>query len=226
MTGPRGERTGLRRRAAALLDQQLWCWGRDVARAEGNVLLGLGMCRYRAAEPGRERSAYTGRVRGGGVVWLWGFGVYFWLPDLGGAFFRRKGFAPLLRTAPLDAPVHAVAQFAGLRRPATAGDRTCAARLVRATCEWAAEYEHWIAESFGTAYRAATLTARDRAPAVPAREMPRAWEHMAKKAHRLCAGAPAPRGPWGATLFTPTAPAVPHRAGRAAPNTRNRFPLA
>jgi hypothetical protein len=221
-----GERSHLRRRAAALLDQQLWCWGRDVARPEGNVLLELGMCRYRTAEPGRERSAYTGRVRGDGVVWLWGFGAYFWLPGLGGAFFRRKGFEPLLRAAPLEAPVHAVAHLVGLRRPATSGERTRAAKLVRATCEWVAEYEHWIAEALGTEYRAAALAARDRAPSVTAREMPRAWEHLAKKAHRLCAGAPTPRGPWRAAPFVPTAPAVPPRAGRAAPTTRNRFPLA
>lgn len=208
MTEPRGERTHLRRRAAALLDQQLWCWGRDVARPDGNVLLGLGMCRYRAAEPGRERSAYTGRVSGGGTVWLWGFGVYFWRPDLGGGFFRRKGFEPLLRAAPLDAPVHASADLTGVRRPATAGERACAAKLVRAACEWVAEYEHWIAETFGTAYRAATLAARDRITAVPAREMPRVWEHVGKKAHRLCVGAPAPRGPWRAALDRLRLPAL------------------
>lgn len=202
----RPARTDLRRRAAALLDQQLWCWGRDIVRPEGNLLLGLGMCRYRSTEPGLNCTAYTGRVAGDGVVWLWGFGLLFCLPDIGGVFLRRYGFDPVLVTEP-QRPVHALEQLGQFVRPTSARHRATAEKLVRAAAGWVAGYEHWIAETFGTTYREATLAARDKLPAIPARDMAKAWEHLAKKSVRLSAPAPSPRGPW-AQLFAALRPAA------------------
>jgi len=186
----RRARTDLRRRAVALLDQQLWCWGRDVARPEGNVLLDLGMCRYRSAEQGPDRTAYTGRVAGDGTVWLWGFGLMYCDPKRGGVFLRRNGFEPLLVDTPPERPVHSSEQLGPLIRPTTAQQRATAGALVRAVAAWIAGYEHWIAETFGTAYREAILAARDKPPVVPAQEMAAAWEHLAKKATRLTLSPP------------------------------------
>lgn len=178
---PRHARTDLRRRAVALLDQQLWCWGRDVCRPQGNLLLGLGMCRYRSPVNGNDRTAYTGRVPGEGVVWLWGFGLAYWRPDVGGVFLRRYGFDPLLMPAVLERPMHAPDELSHLLvRPATAGQRATAAAAVRAAAGWIAGFEHWVAENHGTAYREATLAARGTPPAVSAREMARAWERLEK----------------------------------------------
>jgi len=181
----RWARKDLRRRAVALLDQQLWCWGRDVARPAGNVLLELGMFRYRSTGPGPGRTAYTGRAADDSVVWLWGFGLLFCLPNLGGVFLRRYKFDPLLIARPPGHPVHAPEHLVGLTRPTTARQRVVANALVRAAAEWVAGYEHWIAETLGTSYRGAALASRDKPTAVPAPEMARAWEHLAKKAPRL-----------------------------------------
>lgn len=222
----RRSRTDLRRRAVVLLDQQLWCWGRDVARPEGNVLLGLGMCRYRSTEPGLDRTAYTGRVAGDGVVWLWGFGLLFCLPDIGGVFLRRYGFDPVLVTEP-QRPVHALEHLGRFVRPTSARQLATAEALVRAAAGWVAGYEHWIAETFGTSYREATLAARDKPPAIPAKEMARAWEHLAKKSVRLSAPAPSPRGPWAqllATLRTPAGAFYSRPTNRYSPNNSKRFP--
>lgn len=181
-------RTALRRKAVALLDQQLWCWGRDVCRPEGNLLLDLGMCRYRSPVPGNDRTAYTGRVPGDGVVWLWGFGLAYWRPDVGGVFLKRSGFDPLLMPQPLDRPAHSPDELSPwLVRPTTAALRATAAAAVRAAAGWVAGYEHWVGENFGIGYRRAALAARDTPPAVPAREMARAWENLEKKAGRLSA---------------------------------------
>jgi hypothetical protein len=222
----RRARTDLRRRAVALLDQQLWCWGRDVARPEGNILLGLGMCRYRSAVPGPDRTAYTGRVAGDGVVWLWGFGLVYCLPNLGGVLLRRYGFDPVFVEEP-QRPVHTPEQLAPFVRPTTARDRAAAGELVRAAAAWIAGYEHWIAETFGTTYREATLAARDKPPAVPAKEMARAWEHLAKKSVRLSDTAPSPQGPWGqllATLRTPAGAVFSPPTRHYTPNTHKRYP--
>jgi hypothetical protein len=65
----RAARSTLRRRAAGLLEKQLWCRGRDVAWPVGNVLPSLGMCGFRPPGPGGG-TAYTGRIAGDGVVWI------------------------------------------------------------------------------------------------------------------------------------------------------------
>jgi hypothetical protein len=218
-------RTDFHRRAVALLDQQLWCWGRDVARPAGNILLGLGMCRYRSNEPGPDRTAYTGRVAGDGVVWLWGFGMVYYLPGRGGVFLRRNGFDPVLVTEP-DRPVHLPEHLGPFVRPATARHRGVVRELVRDAAMWIAGYEHWVAENLGTAYRAATLAARDKTSAFPAREMARAWEHLAKKSVRLSDPEPSQLGPWAhlhAVLRAPSETPSPRSNDRYGPNTHKRF---
>jgi hypothetical protein len=191
----RFDRTDIRRRAVALLDQQLWCWGQDVTRPGGNVLLELGLCRYRPSD-GRGSTAYTGRVAGNGMVWLWGFGLLFWQSDLGGVFLRRYGFDPVLVTRLPQQPVHTPEQLEPLCRPGAAHARTVTGTLVRAAAEWVAGYEHWVSETHGTAYREVTLAALNKPPAVPARDMARAWNSLAKKSHRLTSSDKSRSGPW------------------------------
>lgn len=222
----RRSRTDLHRRAIALLDQQLWCWGRDIACPEGNVLLDLGMCRYRSGNPGLDRTAYSARVAGDGVVWLWGFGLMYCLPDLGGIFLRRYRFDPVLVNEP-SGPIHALEHIGSVVRPTTARQRAITGELVRAAAKWIAGYEHWVAETLGAAYREATLAARDKPPVIPAKEMTRAWEHLAKKSVRLSDLPSEPRGPWGRVLTALRTPAVVmprHSKAAYLPNVHKRFP--
>ncbi len=199
MTADRS-RAALRRRATGLLDQQLWCWGRDIVRPDGNILLDLGMRRHRPADSTRERSLYTGRVAGNAEVWLWGFGLLYCTPDRGGVFLRRYGFDPLFVERPPEHPVFRPADIGPVTRPSTASGRRNIVALVRAAAEWMGSYEHWIAENFGIAYREAALAARDRPPVVPARDMAREWESVAKKANRLSAAPTPATGPWAAVF--------------------------
>ncbi|MBM3980693.1 MAG: hypothetical protein FJ304_10485 [Planctomycetes bacterium] len=207
-----------RRHASVLLDQQLWCWGRDVVRPEGNLLLALGMCRYRAATAAGATSAYTGRVAGG-TVWLWGFGVLYSDDATGGTvFLQRYDFVPKLVARPLGAPVYRSTDLPGLARPSSAGERALARTLVRRVAEWVARYEHWVAENHGVAYRRAALAARDRSPAVPAERMAAGWERVAKKAVRLDTTAGVRPGVW-ANVLTGLHRAL--RARDAAPETNS-----
>lgn len=221
--------TNLRHRAVALLDQQLWCWGRDVARPAGNAFLALGMCRYRSPER-TGGSMYTGSTAGGGGVWLWGWGVLYCLPEHGGVFLRRYGFEPLLLAAPPASPVHRPDDLGPLTRPVTSRQRATAGTLVRAAAGWVAGYEHWVAETFGIGYREAALAIRNKPAAVPARGMAAAWEHLAKKAFRL--PRPAFRGGAVGTLLAGGAiPPVnfapaPRPWERRAATRQRRYPTA
>ncbi|MGF1582926.1 MAG: hypothetical protein ACFCD0_26700, partial [Gemmataceae bacterium] len=143
-------RPKFRRWAADLLDQQLWCWGRDIARPEGNVLLEIGMCRYRSPEP-RLASLYKATLEGGAEVWLWGFGLLYHEPGLGCIFLRRYSFDPMLMARPPELPVHLAKDIRPLIRPAGTRRKT-ASTLVRGAARWIARHEHWVAENLGVEY--------------------------------------------------------------------------
>lgn len=196
MTTARADR---RRWEADLLDQQLWCWGRDVIGPEGmgNLLLRLGMCRFRSSDPKRDATAYTGRTPEGAVVWLWGFGLRYVAPNGHDLFLRRYRFDPVLLVAPPDRPAHHPDDLGPKRRPRPGPERAALIAALRSACRWIAAYEHWVAETFGREYRERTLMAREQPPVVLAADMAASWERLAAKVGRRRAGRARPNpGHW------------------------------
>ena len=74
-TGASGSTACVQRFAAALLDQQMWCWGCDIRHGEGNVLLQYGFSRWRPPEGTLGSTAYQLEAPPSRQVVLWGFGV-------------------------------------------------------------------------------------------------------------------------------------------------------
>lgn len=191
----------MRRELGRLLDQQWWCWGRDVARREGNLLLQLGMCRYRPTVKSRDGTLYTALTPEGATIHLWGFGAYLVDESLGGLYLGRGGFAPRLSERPDALGLHTSDALLAISRPVDPCERGRARPLVEAFARWVAHYEHWIAENQGVAYRRTCLEAWDKKPACEARDMALSWETVARKARRLL-GEPesAPWRPWDGLL--------------------------
>lgn len=182
----RRTRTDLRRRAVGLLDQQLWCWGRDIARPAGNILLGLGMCRYRSAEPGPTAPHTRAASRAPASCGSGDSGCCTACRTSAACSCGERGSSrccsTVRRSAPFTGPK--ISARSPARRPRAGGPRParwCGPR----PGGWMAGYEHRVAETFGTAYREATLAGRDKPPVVPAQGMARAWERLVKKAFRL-----------------------------------------
>ena len=84
----------VRKIGTTLLDQQLWCWGQDIRRAEGNALLAYGFTKHRPPEGKHGSTAYEWRGSGSSRVILWGFGFFYGDGDRGGLFLQRYKFAP------------------------------------------------------------------------------------------------------------------------------------
>ena len=189
-------RLGFRKWTAALFDQQLWCFGRDIKRAEGNILLDLGMCVYRPPDPDCGSSVYTAAVEPGGSVFLWGFGAMYSEPGLGGIFLRRYDFAPRLTPLESGLGIHEPKALGRLVAPSTSDDDAKVRALLPGLIGWFAKYEHWIAESFGIAYRESCLICRNAAAAVPAGSMAVEWERAAKKSRRIDFAETASHNPW------------------------------
>ena len=88
-----------KKRGAALLHQQCWCWGFDVRRQVGNeranLLLELGFERVAAPDGVHGATTYRLRQNDGSTVTLWGFGFCFG-DEAGGVFVSRFSFWPRL----------------------------------------------------------------------------------------------------------------------------------
>jgi len=83
------------RAAAGLLSQQIWCWGQDIKRAEGNWLLELGFTRTPPPEDQKNcASVYTLSLSQSKRIVLRGFGVFFGDDTKGGVFLERYVFRP------------------------------------------------------------------------------------------------------------------------------------
>ena len=53
-----GALNNVRKIGTTLLDQQLWCWGQDIRRTEGNALLAYGFTKHRPLEGKHGSTAY------------------------------------------------------------------------------------------------------------------------------------------------------------------------
>lgn len=96
----------------AWFDQQLWCWGQDVRRADGNALLLYGLERDAPPPAARLGPVHHLAPEPDSRLILAGFGLFYGCRGLGALYLARYDFAPrLLRRAALPTPrwkVHAV----------------------------------------------------------------------------------------------------------------------
>lgn len=168
--------------AVDLLSQQSWCWGRDIARPEGNWLTKLGFERIKPPTHRRDcSSVYTLALPRRRRVVLRGFGLFFGDQRRGGVFLPRYKFQP--RYTPcgnLGRPPWTSADLPRMRFP-TESQRTNAVSLTLDLLEWIRDYELNIRETLGIDYRRSTLAKWDKnpRPKIQADLMARAWRLLA-----------------------------------------------
>lgn len=170
----------VRRLAPKLLDQQLWCWGCDIRRTEGNLLCAYGFVRLKAPEDVRQSSAYTLCFTHGAQVTLWAFGVFYGAPERGGIFVKRGGFEARYTPEP-RLPITAWCGAPNAQPPDTVQTCAHALSLLTALSAWIADYEAWIAAQTPPDYRAACVAAWfAHKRAVPSEAMVKAWREIAE----------------------------------------------
>ncbi|MBM4377989.1 MAG: hypothetical protein FJ086_01585 [Deltaproteobacteria bacterium] len=162
------------REGMVLLDQQMWCLGRDCA-GPANLLLEAGFRRTRALD-GRC-SQYDSPVPGG-HVYLWGFGVLL-LEGTGAVFLDRDRFGPEHADATaLRVPAHCRDALAP-SWPATVHHQQQVLRLAARLARWLGGYEAAVLGRQGAAWRAMDLAARSRPPRFSPQEVPGRWSRLA-----------------------------------------------
>ena len=168
-------------RAVDLLSQQVWCWGRDVLRPEGNYLLEIGF--QRTAPPAKREnhsSVYTLWLCRARCVVLRGFGVFFGDSQRGGVFLPRYEFRPRYTSqAALMRPPWSNRDLPRLHPPTAPYRATCVS-LTLDLLDWIRSYEVLVAEELGVEYRRDTLRKWDdgEKKCIPAEQMPSAWRAL------------------------------------------------
>lgn len=169
--------------AVNLLNQQVWCWGRDIVRSEGNWLLETG---FERIEPPANRSGcpsiYKTELAGGRGVVLRGFGVIFSAPLLGTVFLPRYEFSPLYTPqAELDRLPWNRDDLPSMRVPSQSQQQVCAT-LVSDCLNWIGLYEADVFDKLGIDYRRSSLDAwNDGIKTVfPPDEVAAAWHTLAQ----------------------------------------------
>jgi len=161
-----------------LLHQQCWCWGWDIRRADGNLLLERGFRKLRPPHPDAGTSTY--RLRGHGyALGLWGFGTFYGRPGMGGVFIGRYAEGPLFAESsrppedvwlPLSMP--AMTELQHVAMPGTSLD------LFAQLLDWVARYERWVQRVAGPEHRAAAIDAWGDKTVVSAHEMAASWHQL------------------------------------------------
>ncbi|MFQ3534330.1 MAG: hypothetical protein SNJ58_00495 [Aggregatilineales bacterium] len=166
--------------APKLLDQQLWCWGCDIRRPEGNLLSAYGLVKLKAPEDVRLSSAYTLCFTDGAQVMLWAFGVFYGAPKRGGIFVKRGGFEPHY-TSEHRLPITVWCAAPECKPPDSVQTCAHALHLLTALSAWIASYEMWIAAQTPSDYRKACVMAWfAHKRAVPSEMMISAWRTIAE----------------------------------------------
>lgn len=166
--------------AAGLLNQQIWCWGRDIEYPGGNWLVRHGFQRIEKPAGSGAASLYRLELSPTSRVILRGFGVFCGDDRWGGVFLRRFGFAPQLTPEPdLSRPLWSVEDLPPLASPRTDQAPSCQ-WLLLTLVDWIRQYEVWITEQAGADYRSETLLdwRPRRGSAVAAEEIAVAWRML------------------------------------------------
>jgi len=149
---------------ASLLDQQLWCIGRDILHAQGNALLRYGFSRERAPAGASGSTAYVFIPAPDSQLILWGFAAFYGERALGGGILvRRHGRQPGWTTEhALSFPMSTLKQLPSAYLPRTAVDIVQYRALLGGMARTLAGYESWAQRELGAEYRRDCIRRRPR----------------------------------------------------------------
>ena len=168
----------LRRWGQAMMHQQCWCWGQDIRRSEGNLLLHQGFSRARPPENHKGSACYEKRLDQQRQVALWGFGMCLGYADHGSVFLSRFAFAPrFCARREIGRAVWKPDQLDDFRAPRTLDECRASLILLGHALRWLGDYERKVLDEQGQDYRCDTLKQWSHAVLTPL-EVPGEWVRL------------------------------------------------
>lgn len=169
------------RHAVGLLSQQVWCWGCDILRPEGNWLIEIG---FKRIQPPAKRKGYSSvyalELPKRRSIVLRGFGVFYGAHHRGGVFLPRYEFLPkYTKQSFLKCPPWSIADLPKLSTP-TESQQSASMSLTLDLIDWILNYEMTVIQQLGIEYRRSTLLKWNdgKRPFLPAEEFLPAWQEL------------------------------------------------
>lgn len=165
--------------AEKLTDQQLWSFGYDIRRPEGNLLIETGCTRIVAPAESDCSSCYQARLTTGEKLTLRGFGLLCEDRTESCAVFLHRDLFEVswLASWPTDLPWRPQDAPSGGGVPL--GEHKRAALLVQQASHWIADYEQEITRRLGTPYRELALEERGKRIACDPATISHRWRQIA-----------------------------------------------
>ena len=144
--------------AISLLSQQIWSWGQDIRRKQGNLLIEFGFERVKPpADVEIEDSVYTLRLTKNRTIILRGFGVYYCDINHGAIFLPRYEFIPGYTTnTSLEQPLWTYDELPELYFP-TETEWDSYITMLTNLVDWIQSYEQTVIETHSVEYCKSTL---------------------------------------------------------------------
>ena len=169
----------------------MWCWGCDVRRAQGNLLLAYG-AEKRPAPDARYPSAYMFQADKNAALNLWGWGIWLADPHRGSLFISRSRCRVHYSSEVIQMPdawrARDLPPMTGVRDDKEAG---YAADLLAAALNCIGGYEDWLGSQVEPDYRERILKQwpqrKRHKGGIPTTEMPARWFELAEQVvqHRI-----------------------------------------
>ena len=144
--------------AVDLLNQQIWYWGRDICKEEGNLLLEIGFERIEPPPTSDAvSSVYSLELPGNRNIILRGYGIFYGCSNHGGIFLRRYEFIPgYSSNSKLQNPPWLDTDLPQFRSPLKNELRSYTFLLTE-LITWIQNYEKNILKNYGLGYRHSVL---------------------------------------------------------------------
>ena len=144
--------------AVDLLNQQIWYWGRDICKEEGNLLLEIGFERIEPPPTSDAvSSVYSLELPGDRNIILRGYGIFYGCSNHGGIFLRRYEFIPgYSSNSKLQNPPWLDTDLPQFRSPLKNELRSYTFLLTE-LITWIQNYEKNILKNYGLGYRHSVL---------------------------------------------------------------------
>jgi hypothetical protein len=151
------EEKGIVEDAINLLSQQIWCWGKDIEKSEGNWLLKIGFSRIELPADREGTSVYSLKLSENRCVYLRAFGILYVDSKYGSIFLPRYEFLPeYTELSTLQKPPWNKKDLPPLKAPTKSQQNNCDT-LMLDLLNWIRTYEENIVQNLGVEYRKETL---------------------------------------------------------------------
>jgi len=143
----------------SLMDQQLWCWGRDIEHDAGNLLLDYGFTRIRPPVGQKACSQYTLALGDESALRVWGYGIALVTPEEC-CYFSRAAFIPALLKSKLGTAIFSCDDLPPLKYALSMAEKLRCQDYLANVLRELGVYETWVEARLGEEYREQILSNR------------------------------------------------------------------